>query len=44
VANALETANFNFSFNVLSYISTKITFDGVVLIYEVSYFDDFFIG
>tara|TARA_B100000579_G_scaffold207534_1_gene169522 strand:+ start:18 stop:203 length:186 start_codon:yes stop_codon:yes gene_type:complete len=44
VANALETANFDFSFYVLSYVSAEIAFNGVVLVYEVSHFDDFFIS
>tara|TARA_B100001250_G_scaffold320129_1_gene283018 strand:- start:896 stop:1018 length:123 start_codon:yes stop_codon:yes gene_type:complete len=40
----LEAPNFNFAFDVLRYVAAEITFDGVVLIYEVSYFDNFFVS
>jgi len=40
----LEAANFDFAFDVLRYVSAEVTFDGVVLIYEVTYFDNFFVS
>jgi len=44
VTNSLEATNFDFTFDVLRYVSAEITFDGVVLVYEVAYFDNFFIS
>jgi len=43
VADSLEAANFDFAFYVLSYISSEISLNGVVLINEVAYFDNFLV-
>tara|TARA_Y100000746_G_scaffold230895_1_gene243422 strand:+ start:1302 stop:1748 length:447 start_codon:yes stop_codon:yes gene_type:complete len=44
VADSLETADLNLAFDVLGYIAPEITLNGVVVINEVSDFDNFFIG
>mgnify|MGYP004262178255 CR=1 FL=1 len=44
VPDSLEAANFDFAFDVLGYVSSEVSFNCVVLVDEVAYFDYFFIS
>tara|TARA_Y100000590_G_scaffold226330_1_gene255707 strand:+ start:803 stop:1024 length:222 start_codon:yes stop_codon:yes gene_type:complete len=44
VPDSLEAANFDLAFDVLGYVSSKVSFDCVVFVNEVAYFDHFFVS
>tara|TARA_B110000263_G_scaffold170120_1_gene148198 strand:- start:499 stop:762 length:264 start_codon:yes stop_codon:yes gene_type:complete len=44
MTDSLITSDFDFSFDVLRNISTKVAFDGVVLVDEISHTNDLFVS